>query len=161
MESVTARKIAVKADCSTQPIFRLYHDMEELWQELFEEAITFFEDYYQQAERYDSTPFVNLGMTYIQFAAEEKNIFQMLFLAENRYGKSLYEILNGKSGVVQCEVRKAKEEGSENPEELFEKMWIFIHGCAGMTITGDYNRKLEDTVELLKSMYRGFRTLEG
>ena len=30
IEQVTARKLAAKAECSTQPIFRLYNNMEEL-----------------------------------------------------------------------------------------------------------------------------------
>lgn len=160
IENVTARKLAAKAGCSTQPIFRLYSNMEELWQELFDEGVAFFEEYYSKARLYDFTPFVNLGITYIKFATEEKNLFQMLFLTENRYGKSLYEILNGKMGAVGREFIKAQNEGSRSPEDLFMKMWIFIHGCAGMTITGDYDLNLEDTIELLKSAYKGFRSLE-
>lgn len=160
IENVTARKLAARAGCSTQPIFRLYSNMEELWQELFDEGVVFFEDYYSKARLYDFTPFVNLGITYIQFATEEKHLFQMLFLSGNRYGKSLYEILNGKLGAVGREIIKAQNEGSKNPEDLFMKMWIFIHGSAGMTITGDYDLNLEDTIELLKSAYRGFRSLE-
>ena len=79
IENITARKLAAKAGCSTQPIFRLYSNMEELWQELFERAVDYFEEYYNDAKLYDFTPFVNLGITYIQFAVEEKNLFQMLF----------------------------------------------------------------------------------
>ena len=30
-ENVTARKLAAKAGCSTQPIFRLYENMDDLW----------------------------------------------------------------------------------------------------------------------------------
>ena len=35
IEQVTARKLAAKANCSTQPIFRVYRNMEELTEELF------------------------------------------------------------------------------------------------------------------------------
>lgn len=156
IENITARKLAAKAGCSTQPIFRLYSNMEELWQELFERAMDYFEEYYQQAYLYDFTPFVNLGITYIEFATKEKHLFQMLFLTDNRYGKSLYEILNGKNGAVGKEFLKAKNEGCKNPGDLFTKMWIFIHGSACMSITGDYDLNLQDTVQLLRSVYRGF-----
>lgn len=154
--NITARKLAAKAGCSTQPIFRLYSNMEELWQELFERAVDYFEEYYNKAKLYDFTPFVNLGITYIQFAAEEKFLFQMLFLSDRRYGKSLYEILNGKMGAVGREFTKAQNEGVKNPGDLFMKMWIFIHGSACMSITGDYDLGLEETIQLLRNVYKGF-----
>lgn len=156
IENITARKLANRAGCSTQPIFRLYENMEELWQELFERAVDYFEEYYNNAKIYDFTPFVNLGITYIEFAVKEKNLFKMLFLAENRYGRSLYEILNGKSGAVGREFAKAKNEGCRNPGDLFMKMWIFIHGSACMSITGDYDLNMEETKQLLRTVYKGF-----
>lgn len=152
--NITARKLAVRAGCSTQPIFRLYSNMEELCQELFEKAVVFFEEYYNNAPIYDVTPFVNLGITYIQFAMEEKHLFQMLFFTEKRYGKSLYEILNGSMGAVDKEFIKAEKEGYKRQEEIFTKLWIFIHGSACMSITGDYDLELVDTIKLLKNVYK-------
>ena len=35
MSNVTARKVAAKVGCSTQPIFRVYKNMEELWKSFF------------------------------------------------------------------------------------------------------------------------------
>lgn len=156
MENITARKLAVKAGCSTQPIFRLYSNMDELWQALFERAIEYFEEYHNCAQSYAAVPFVNLGMTYIRFAAEEKHLFQMLFLSEQKYGKSFYEILDGSMQTVEKEIDKAKSDGCKNPEELFRNMWTFIHGSACMIITGDYEREPEETVSLLKTVYNSF-----
>ena len=34
--NVTARRVAAKAGCSTQPIFRVYKNMEELWDAVYE-----------------------------------------------------------------------------------------------------------------------------
>lgn len=39
---VTARKLAARANCSTQPIFRIYRNMEEVSEELFGRACDFF-----------------------------------------------------------------------------------------------------------------------
>ena len=44
--NVTARKVAAKAGCSTQPIFRVYKNMEELWEAVYGRAIAYFQDYY-------------------------------------------------------------------------------------------------------------------
>ncbi len=42
IEQVTARKLAARANCSTQPIFRFYKSMEEVTQELCGMACAFF-----------------------------------------------------------------------------------------------------------------------
>jgi AcrR family transcriptional regulator len=42
MENVTTRRLADHAKCSTQPIFRIYRGMEELYDDVYEMAITFF-----------------------------------------------------------------------------------------------------------------------
>lgn len=159
IENVTARKLAAKAGCSTQPIFRLYSNMEELWQELFDKGIAYFEEFYEEEPKRETTPFVNLGIAYIRFAMREKQLFRMLFLSENRYGKSLYEILNGNKGYLGKEIALAQSEGCKNASELFMKMWIFIHGAACMAITGDYDLEMKETVTLLKDAYQSFAAL--
>ncbi|NLL76389.1 MAG: TetR/AcrR family transcriptional regulator [Clostridiales bacterium] len=155
-ENVTARKLAAKAGCSTQPIFRVYRGMEELAEELFLMAIDYFEVYYEKFPKYNDIPFVDLGLTYIRFAEDNKNLFRLLFLSEQRYGKSLYDLLNGKKGAVVREINYAKEYGCMSSEELFTKMWIFIHGAACMTLTGDYDLPESETVKLLEDCFRSF-----
>ena len=135
IEQVTARKLAAKAECSTQPIFRSYENMEELHLELFRMANAFFTFYYERFPKDQAEPFVNLAYAYIQFAKEERNLFKFLFFPERSYGKSTYEILNGEKGIVVAEFEKAKKDGCKNVGDLFTKMWIFVHGAACMTLT--------------------------
>ncbi len=156
VELVTARRLAVKAGCSTQPIFRVYKNMEELLEEVFLKAVDFFEEFYAGFAKEYETPFVNLGVAYIQFAQEDGNLFQMLFLKQKRYGKSLYDLINGKTGAVGTEINKAAAQGCQDPGNLFMKMWIFIHGAACMSLTGDYDLTMTDTVKLLKESYEAY-----
>ena len=46
MENVTARKLANEAGCSTQPIFRIYRNMEELQEAVFQRSADYFSDFY-------------------------------------------------------------------------------------------------------------------
>lgn len=155
-EQVTARKLASKAGCSTQPIFRLYENMDQLIGDLYEKAVLYFERFYLEYPQEDETPFVHLGMAYIHFAAAEKNIFRLLFLSEHRGEKSMYELLNGNTGAVGKEIAKAKAEGVADPGDLFMKMWIFIHGAACMSLTGDFDLSDEETHTLLKNSYQAY-----
>lgn len=155
-ENVTARKVAAKAGCSTQPIFRVYKNMEELWDAVYEQAVSFFQDYYSLYPRSSRTPFVNLGAAYIAFAREERHLFRLLFTSEREGKQTIYQLLEGKDGNVSYEMEIAEIMGCANPDDLFSKMWIFIHGAACMSLTGDYNLADVQTLELLESSYDAF-----
>lgn len=154
---VTARKLAAKANCSTQPIFRVYSSMEKLVEDLFDKACLFFEDFYSNFPRVTVTPFANLGQAYIKFASEHKKIFEFVFLSSERYGRSMYDLINGSTGNVSREIQAAASQGCRNASDLFMKMWIFIHGVACMTLTGDYDLSDEETLRMLKESYHSFR----
>ena len=115
IENVTARKLANKIGCSTQPIFRVYANMTELYTEVYQKAIDLFADYYEKFESEVQTPFIHLGLAYIDFAKEERKLFQLLFLSDNRGDRSLYELLNGSTGAVAKEINKAAANGCSNP----------------------------------------------
>ena len=153
---VTARKLASHIGCSTQPIFRVYKNMEELWDAVYEKAVTFFQDYCSRYPRMAHVPFVSLGMAYIAFAREEGRLFELLFLSQRGNRRSMYDLLNGSDGNVLYEIDRARAEGCGRPEEVFMRMWIFIHGSACMTLTGDYDLSKAETLSVLKQVYGQF-----
>ena len=157
IEQVTARKLAARANCSTQPIFRIYKSINELIEELFFKSCEFFRDYYRTFPRQAVTPFVNLGYAYILFAQKNKKIFEFVFLSRDRHGKTLYDLINGEEGYVSREIQLAASQGCKHASELFMKMWIFIHGAASMSLTDDYDLKENETIEMLKDAYQAFR----
>ena len=157
ISQVTARRLAAKANCSTQPIFRIYKGMEELTEELFQMAVEYFWYYYEKIPRQTVTPFVNLGCGYIKFAQEHSKLFEFVFLSKERFGRSLYDLVNGNAGYVSREIQSATSQGCANAGELFMKMWILIHGAACMSLTGDYDLQEEETLHMLKDSYQAFK----
>lgn len=155
-QNATARKVAAKAGCSTQPIFRVYKNMEELSTAVYDKAVEFFRDYYDLYPRTSGVPFTNLGMAYIAFAREEKHLFEMLFLANVPFKKSLYEILNGENGNVKVEITSAAQLGCKDAGAMFMQMWIMIHGIACMSLTGDYDLSEQETKAFLENSYSAF-----
>ena len=71
IEMLTARKLAAHISCSTQPIFRVYTNMEELSGEVFVKAKAFYEEFCLAYEQTNDTPFVDLGLCYISFAKKD------------------------------------------------------------------------------------------
>ncbi len=155
-EQVTARKLAARAGCSTQPIFRLYENMEQLIGDVYEMAGRDFDEFYASYPKNDATPFVNLGMAYIRFAATKQNVFRLLFMSSYRGDRSMYDLLNRSTGSISLEITKAKEAGVQRPTDLFMQMWIFIHGAACMSLTGDFDLSEGETLNLLKNAYHSF-----
>ena len=157
---VTARKVAAKAGFSTQPIFRNYKNMDELIDAVYDKAAAFFEDYYSLYPRTGKVPFTNLGMAYIAFARDEGRLFKLLFVSDKPGKKSMYELLNGTSGNVVKEINLARTLGCTEPGELFMKMWIFIHGAACMSLTGDYDLSDAETLALLENACNAFMQMK-
>lgn len=157
IEQVTARKLAAKANCSTQPIFRIYNNMEELYGDLFIKALAGFEAYVAEYPKTTVVPFVSLGQSYISFAQKYPYVFKFIFLSKERYGKSLYDMINGENGAVTSQIQAATSQGAANPSELFMKMWMFIQGAACMSLTDDYDLGEEETMVMLKEAYQAFR----
>lgn len=154
---ISARVLSARCGCSTQPIFRLYSGMEELYEDLFKMSIDFFSDFYKKAPKNSDTPFVDLGMTYIRFAGLYPNVFRYIFLDDNKSGKSMYELVNGGSEeFVMHEISRLKGMSSEESGVMFMKMWIFIHGIACMVIKDDFDMTDREIEELLISTYDAF-----
>ena len=153
---VTARKLASHIGCSTQPIFRVYKNMEELWAAVYDKAVEYFQAFLMKNEHKSDIPFVDLGMAYISFAMEEKNLFQLLFVTKGNVQKEMYEVVNGEGGNVVKEISKAASQGCKNASAMFMNMFIFIHGAACMSLTGDYDLKDDETLKLLESAYKSF-----
>jgi len=156
IDEVTARKLATYAGCSTQPIFRNYKNMEECLNDVYDDALACFDQFYYDFEKNSHIPFVNLGMTYIAFAEKEPFLFRFLFMTKNTHNMNLYLQLNGRTNAVIKEMNAAKEDGASNPEQIFMKMWMLIHGAACMTITGDYDLTRAQTRLQLEDAYKAF-----
>ena len=85
------------------------------------------------------------------------DLFKLLFVSEANEGASMYDVVNGSDENVVREVSKAKNQGVPDAEQLFMKMWIFIHGAGCMAVTGDYDLEEADSVNMLESAYEAFR----
>ena len=156
VEEVTARKLASFAGCSTQPIFRNFENMSDCIAQAYEKALLYFDEFYESFDKSSPIPFVNLGLCYISFAQKESNLFSFLFVKKIDNNYNLYSKLNGRTGAVKKEMNKAKEEGVRNPEMIFMKMWMLIHGAACMSITNDYDLSPAETRIHLEEAYKAF-----
>ena len=156
-EAITSRKLAAAAGCSTQPIFRIYENMDELRKDVYSKTAEFYSEYYADCRKSHDVPFVDLGLAYIGFAQKYPHLFKLLFVSgQSPDGKSMYDLVNGTDENVVKEINKAAAAGAANAQQLFMQMWIFIHGAGCMAVTGDYDLDEATSVNMLESAYKSF-----
>ncbi len=156
-EQITSRKLAAAAGCSTQPIFRIYENMDGLKKDVYDKAAQYYEEYYNNCAKTHDVPFVDLGLAYIGFAQKYPHLFRLLFIsAQGPESKSMYDLVNGSNENVVNEIARANALGASNAQQLFMHMWIFIHGAGCMAVTGDYDLDENASVEMLESAYKAF-----
>ena len=78
IEGVNARALAKKLGRSTQPLFRLYENMEALKQEL-RLAMDRVYDEFMNARMKPENRLLTQGMAYVEFARAEKEVFGRCF----------------------------------------------------------------------------------
>ena len=80
IENLNVRNIATKLNCSTQPIMYHYKNMDILKDELYKKVDEDHSKYLMKNSNND--PLLSIGLQYIKFAKEEKNLFKFLFQSD-------------------------------------------------------------------------------
>ena len=137
IDAVVAREVGKRLNTSSSPIFTLWNSMEELKMEVWMLAKQKYQAYMEDI--FDYTPaFKEYGMRCVRFAAEEPNLYRMLFLTE-RENHSPYLRFKEEFGTLYArlveEIRKSFELSGEDAEELLNQMIIFANGIAVFLIT--------------------------
>jgi len=158
-ENLNARNIAEKLGCSTQPIFRIYSNMAELKKELFEYINQYFGQYimdYPQSKE----PFLCMGLAYIDFAKNERNLFKMLCLSDNLDMNSFSELVNqNEHGIILKDISNPENISADKIQTLFMNIWLFTHGVATMISTNSLDIPKEEIELLLQNAFKAFSTL--
>lgn len=138
-ETVNARSIASKLQCSTRPIFTCYENMEELKAEFLDFAFEYYNRYvakYGKSEKIK--PYLLLPLSYIEFAKEEANLFKLIFIndmdLDMAEANDFYKELGNKE-----KARAFSEVIGVQPErgkEIFLDLFLYTHGIAVLTATG-------------------------
>lgn len=82
IDNLNVRNIASKLNCSTQPIMYHYKNMNLLKEELNDKVDNYHSEFLMK-ENINNNPLLNIGLQYIKFANQEKNLFNFYFKVIN------------------------------------------------------------------------------
>ncbi len=155
-ENLNARDLAAVIGCSVHPIFRAFETMDKLKSAVCKKA----ESIYNQRmisclEQEDG--FLAMGLTYIDFAKNDKNLFKLLFMSDAFQNQNISNIAGSTEGdddVIEmlCQmtglsVKRAKE--------LYTNIWLTTHGIATMCATNSCYIDEEEVRHILNNSFTG------
>lgn len=137
IDAVVAREVGKRLNTSSSPIFTVWNSMDELKEEVRKLAKQKYQAY--MADIFDYSPsFKEFGMRWVGFAAEEPNLYRLLFLSQGnehspyiRFKQEFESIINP---LVE-EIMKTFGLSQVDAEELLNRMLIFANGIAAFVIT--------------------------
>ena len=154
--AVNARSVAKKLGCSTQPIYFSFRNMDELKAALIERAAQMHEQRVRdslRAHEGNDSRYSSYGMGFVQFAAEEKQLFRWRSLEGEQLGPYQNDILLPEViGVIMEEFGY----GEGVARRFHQDMIYFTYGLAILANTG--HLPLTET-ELREAFRREFRAL--
>ena len=128
MEALNARAIAKELGGSTQPIFRLFTNMEDLHRELILYVARQFQAHAEADMGQSDSPYIQLCTTYLLYGRDEPELFKLLFMRD-RVSEGQYSDQTNFDLVFNI-IKKETPLDDETALRFFERTWLFIHGLA-------------------------------
>ena len=147
LQALSARRIAKNLRSSTQPIYREFESMKQLEAEIIEKAGEYALAYFLRNEEGDE-PFLCIGLRYVSFALEEKELFQLLYMSE--HGKECFMSLSSPFEVLIERMEQDQHLKSLNDtalKRILKHIGIFTHGLTtlihakALPYSGEYVRE--------------------
>ena len=149
---LTAKSLAERLSCSTQPIFWHFENMDALKEAVFKEALAVFGKALRKKIPCES-PYLAVGLNYIRFSMEERALFRMLFMSD--FGKTDVVGARVEMDYILGVIEESKHITGENAQTIYREMWLFSHGIAAMMATGTAAFTEEEVRTMLSDVCRG------
>ena len=147
LENLLVKNIAAKLNCSVQPIYSYCANMEGVKQELVARTAKFIREYV--AARINKKDyFRSTGRSYLKFAKDEPNLFQLYFLRQQPDVYTLDDLYRKESSQLGISIEQAKA--------LHLHMIIYVMGISAMAASTNIDVEGEDIQNQLDMAYNTF-----
>ena len=131
IENLNVRRIAKELGCSTQPIYYIYSNIDELKSDVLKEVATiFYNDIFEK--NYEKPVYKDIGKNYIRFAKEKSVLFKLLFNNEINETVSGFMYLTGPLEKIKKTISNQTGLSEENAQKFHIRMWLYANGIANL-----------------------------
>ena len=156
--NLNARSLSKELGSSTQPILYHFSTMDEVKEKTYEIADEFHSHYLMNDLEKENNPLLSLGLRYIKFAIEEKNLFLFLFQS-GHFGGSVTLLFNDEnmSPILEAFIGET-EMREEDIRRIFFPLFSAIHGNASLLANNALIYNEEETKEMLTLLFESLVT---
>ena len=154
-ENLNARTIAEYLKCSTQPVLYNFKTVDEIREAVYQ-IVDEYHTAYIMPKDGDENPLLAIGLNYVRFGYEEKNLFRFLFQT-NKFGgmsmatlvdhPALSDILLVMAKRLECDVDEVKE--------VFLTFFAITHGLASLLANNAMEYDEGQSTRMLNNVFLG------
>ena len=154
-ENLNARTIAEYLKCSTQPVLYSFKTVDEIREVAYKLADDYHTAFIMPKET-DKNPMLALGLNYVRFGYEEKNLFRFLFQTD-KFGGMEVEALMGDSdlsGIMEV-MAKGMDCDIGEAREIFLTFFCVAHGLASLLANNSMEYDAHEIEKMLINVFEG------
>lgn len=157
IKDINARSLAARLNCSTNPIFRIYDNMEELKNDLIDEIYKYYREFTNKYT-FDDELF-RTSYAYIEFARHERHLFETIYISDVGGRRTLSEILQSTyNQQIISKMQKQYSISEDKAQQIFRDVRFYSHGIAAQVLVDSILISEEEVKELLKIAIQKFKS---
>lgn len=150
IESLTARNIAKAVNCSTQPIYLEFENMQDLRNQVLARISDELKSNTLQ-QNFTGEPLINLDLSYLYFAKEHVDLFRAMFVDGKFGNQMIVDTLMG-LGIEKFKQQfDAEQYSDERLKHIIVANWIAATGLATLLINKMANFTQAQMISVLKA----------
>ncbi len=157
INEINARSVAKRLNCSTQPIFRVYNNMEELKIDLIEKIYAYYRQFTDQYID-EQDELYRVSYAYVEFARKEKKLFEAVYVSDIGGRKLLSQIVGASfnQNIIKKTIKQYNV-SEEKANQIFRDVRFYTHGVATYVLVDSIHLSEQEVSNLLKIAIQRFK----
>lgn len=153
-QGISARAVAQKLGCSTQPVMYQFASIDELKRAVYAHADAFHSQYLMDVR--EGEPLLGIGLNYIRFAIDEPHLFRFLFQSGYIEARSMRDMMDSEElEPLIAAMCSASGLTLSQMKDVFMTIAMFAHGYASIIANNSLAYDSSAVARDLKRAYRG------
>lgn len=156
IDRLNARSLAKKLTVSTQPIYSLYKNMEELKADIYGKICRIYDEYAEKTRDISDRLFSD-ALAYEEFARQEPRLFYAMFLSGLDKRDTVEQVLNSEwNRDTIASISRKYEINLKEAEAIYRDTRFYTHGVAVSLCFGSMKIEKAEAERLIRGAIEAF-----